>query len=100
RFETRSSLTNDVIAGAASAAVFCREGFCYEPRRNPRVSGCWRGLAVGFSPPFVGDFTTVGTKGKVQYLCVFLMLGTTFQQPEKTLNTCLRKVHQRSCAIA
>jgi hypothetical protein len=25
---------------------------------------------------------------------VMLMLGTTFQQPEETLNTCLRKAHQ------
>jgi hypothetical protein len=27
-------------------------------------------------------------------VCVFLMLGITFQQPEETLNTCLRKAHQ------
>jgi len=59
----------------------------------------WR-LAVGLSPHFVRHFTPVVTKGKVQYLCVFLMLGTTFQQPEGTLNTCLRKAHQRTCAIA
>src|SRR5262249_59202429 len=38
-------------------------------------------------------------KGKVQRRCFFLMLSTTFQQPEGTLNTCLRKVRQQFCAF-
>src|SRR5262249_44512694 len=36
---------------------------------------------------------------QVQYRCVFLILGTTCQQPEGTLNTCLRKVRERFCAF-
>jgi len=99
RFEARSSLTNDVIAGAASAAVSVVRAFAM----NQGVILACQAVSMASSGELVAALRealhTCRDQRQGTISVVFLMVGTTFQQPEETLNTCLRKAHQRSCAI-